>query len=463
MNELNFSFSRTNFVNDTSYNERTHAIAWADGIPNFVVDGLEYDETAGTLSSGRGINGGLPFEIGVAGETVAISGTYRYIYVKSTLDGENSLTTVLETDEEQTGNNATKFFMLYDLESENDYRFTSYVKYLEFEAVGDDQFILNINGTKSPPFNSSAVATSYSKSEQNEMFLHKSGEVSETADGDKVWDGTQTWNADVQVEAILSVEGQLGLNDGAEMYSNTGTIQATSAIDTTARFIARASEGFRGYRNVTTTDAVLRQYSTAEYQTIALSLNGSGNDVLYNAAYDSTGGVTCGTRDTQAGGLYSYGKGASVTFKVEALETQIDQQEQIDLLSAQMQTLASGGILPSALTKEAESAKLVSLRAELEETKYIDELIKLETDIEAIEEVQGRIPQEIEEHRATISLLEQAHANVNSFKQATPLKTAMDKRTKTIELLQEHDERIALTLEERKAQILDLKERYGKN
>lgn len=170
MNEINFTYSRTNFINNQSYNERTHAEAWEYGLPNFVTEGLELNKSAKTISAGQGINRGVPFGLGVSGETQALSLTYNYIYVKSVLNGYSSLTTIVETDEEQTNTASVKWFKIYDMLTDDDLRHSSYVKEVYFESAGTDKFIFVINGQKTPPFDVSILQSSYSKSEQDNRF-----------------------------------------------------------------------------------------------------------------------------------------------------------------------------------------------------------------------------------------------------------------------------------------------------
>lgn len=170
MNEINYSFSRTNFVNNQSYNERTHATAWAYGIPDFVIDGFEIDKISNTISAGTAINNGLPIALGTASEKQAITLEYKFVYIKTVLNGSQSLTTIVESDEELTNTSTVFYFKIYDLENDDDLRWSSYVKDIHFEDHGDDKFVLVLNGKKSPEFSTSVIQSAFTRTESVKIF-----------------------------------------------------------------------------------------------------------------------------------------------------------------------------------------------------------------------------------------------------------------------------------------------------
>lgn len=170
MNEINYSFSRTNFVNNQSYNERTHATAWAYGIPDFVIDGFEIDKISNTISAGTAINNGLPIALGTASEKQAITLEYKFVYIKTVLNGSQSLTAIVESDEELTNTSTVFYFKIYDLENDDDLRWSSYVKDIHFEDHGDDKFVLVLNGKKSPEFSTSVIQSAFTRTESVKIF-----------------------------------------------------------------------------------------------------------------------------------------------------------------------------------------------------------------------------------------------------------------------------------------------------
>lgn len=170
MNEINYSFSRTNFVNNQSYNERTHATAWAYGIPNFVIDGFEIDKISNTISAGTAINNGLPIALGTASEKQAITLEYKFVYIKTVLNGAASLTTIVESNDELSNTSTVFYFKIYDLENDDDLRWSSYVKDIHFEDHGDDKFVLVLNGKKSPEFSTSVIQSAFTRTESVKIF-----------------------------------------------------------------------------------------------------------------------------------------------------------------------------------------------------------------------------------------------------------------------------------------------------
>lgn len=171
------AYQRTDFVNNRVYDEKGHKTALSNGIPDFVISGLEYTGS-GTLSYGKGINNGVPFELGNSSDpNVPISGYtsgsgIRSIYVKSKLNGVNSLTELTTSAPVLDG---VYYFKIYDVNTTTheviqDYRHISYIKSLEFGQPDDSHFTIIINGYESDPFSTSVVSEAYTKSESDLRF-----------------------------------------------------------------------------------------------------------------------------------------------------------------------------------------------------------------------------------------------------------------------------------------------------
>lgn len=161
---MSFTQNRLEFANDITYDEISNAMAYGKGVPSFVVKGL--DLTGTTLTAGIFTNTGTFGQLGLAGETHTITANYTgYIVIKSTLNGVNSVSTIelsaTRNDSDPTIVSNIKYFTIYKLNAgaiEEDYRHSSYVKNISFENVGGSNFVQNINGTKSNPFDASVFA-----------------------------------------------------------------------------------------------------------------------------------------------------------------------------------------------------------------------------------------------------------------------------------------------------------------
>lgn len=155
------TYTKVNFLNNESYNEIKHSAALANGWPNFVVDGFDYDEATGTITNGRAMNGGLPIKLGRDGETqdIAVSGSNTYVTLVTVLNGISGSSNVIEmrSTNEVIDTDNLKEFPLYSLSSDGtmieDYRHSAFIKTVEIEDLGDGNFKLIINGKKSEIFN----------------------------------------------------------------------------------------------------------------------------------------------------------------------------------------------------------------------------------------------------------------------------------------------------------------------
>lgn len=162
---MSFTQSLVDFRDNLTYDEKTHALAMAKGVTNFVVKGL--DLTGTTLTSGIFSNGGTFGHLGKEGETHTITANYTgYIVIKTTLSGSSS-TSVIELsdtrkDTDPRDGTNIKYFTIYQLNNgaiEQDFRHINYVKELKFiqgtSGVGWFQMVLN--GFKSNEFNMPAL------------------------------------------------------------------------------------------------------------------------------------------------------------------------------------------------------------------------------------------------------------------------------------------------------------------
>lgn len=174
---MSFTYQKTDFINLKTYNEQTHADALKNGIPNFVNDGFEYDEAASTLSSGKGINNGVPFVIGKEGEKQTVTAGYTgYLYVETSLNGFSSTSKVLEGTTVPTNTSTERYFKLWELDNGTivqDNRHVEYIKDIQIVPVGDTGFKLNINGTLSNTFSTSTLQSGYTKTDAQQFFVWK--------------------------------------------------------------------------------------------------------------------------------------------------------------------------------------------------------------------------------------------------------------------------------------------------
>lgn len=230
-----FTYTKVNFLNDESYNEIKHSIALANGWPNFIVDGFDYDEATKEITNGRGMNGGLPVILGRDGETQTIptDGTNGYIVLVSKLAGiVGSVNTIeMRATKETIIDGIQNEFPLYSIdpatgEMLEDYRHSAFIKDVYFEDLGDDTFRLVINGTWSSPFRTSVFQNAYTKSESDRLFKRKVDLQAEFSDSDfvgmnaaQIFDFINNYMSEWQYS--YEVEGDSG--DSAELFPNVYT------------------------------------------------------------------------------------------------------------------------------------------------------------------------------------------------------------------------------------------------
>lgn len=159
-----FTNNRLDLFDGESYGEIQHANAFAKGLPNFVVQGLEL--TGNTLNNGIFVNNGTFGQLGTSSETHTITANYTgFIVIESTLSGRTSTnriiesTTFLSTDPRTASN--VRYFTIYELSNGsivNDFRHIDYVKSFEVKNIGESQFVFILNGFVSAPFDASVLA-----------------------------------------------------------------------------------------------------------------------------------------------------------------------------------------------------------------------------------------------------------------------------------------------------------------
>lgn len=158
---MSFTWQGTYFFNGEAFDEVEHAKALASGIVNFIGDGLEYQN--GQLSSGHGINNGVPFIIGKVGEMQTVTENFTgAIVIETILDGVDSNTRILEMQTVPESTNTVKYFRVYDLQNgvmTKDYRHINYVKSFVIERTGADTFKFILNGYPSNDFTVPDVVT----------------------------------------------------------------------------------------------------------------------------------------------------------------------------------------------------------------------------------------------------------------------------------------------------------------
>lgn len=439
MNEINFTYSRTNFVNAQSYNERTHATAWAAGIPDFVIDGLELDETGLTISAGTGINNGLPFELGQTGEVQPLELTYNYIYVKTVLDGSSTLTTILETDDVQTDTVSTKYFMIYDRLNDNDLRFSSYIKDLHFESVGTDQFVLVINGTKSPAFDVGEIQSAYSKTESDARFVHLTG--AETISGIKTFLSRAIFSSGLRSDENIDVKGGAGaggtsigenvISDGLLQVDLNANIGGNANVDGNVNVDGGVNAG--GTVKVSNNDTPFNSTSTGTYSTHSNIRSSYPSGAVYGqhlldnettpwrsylTMYSSGGAISNGINMISGLASYDYGKGANFAYSATYMQ---DIQETNQLLlevATAVDALEVNEARSSALSdtiKAFVNAKANAIEEQVynDKHKYLADNIKLlsheitfledDTPIDNDEELTAAKKIEIKAERATMA------------------------------------------------------------
>lgn len=210
---MSFTYQKTDFINLKTYNEQTHADALKNGIPNFINDGFDYNKTTNILTSGKGINNGVPFVVGKAGETQTVTSNYTgYLYVETTLSGFGSVSKVLQGTSIPADTATKRHFKLYQLNGGNvvqDNRHVEYIKYIAIEPIGDDKFAININGTLSNEFSTSTLQDAYTKSDADKHFVYKMNFAEFTSDSQFTGKnaGACAW---LMVKSLLDQEVQYG-------------------------------------------------------------------------------------------------------------------------------------------------------------------------------------------------------------------------------------------------------------
>lgn len=162
---MSFTKNKVEFYNNKSYDEKFHAYALGIGIPNFIVNGFDYEND--TITSGSGINGGT---FGVLGDTAEIQNITPnftgYLIWKVTLNNLSSVSEVYEAsvkiDTPKGDNSNIKEFTLYKITNgvvDVDYRHIEYVKELKFEQgpSGAGYFVMVLNGFESNEFSVAGI------------------------------------------------------------------------------------------------------------------------------------------------------------------------------------------------------------------------------------------------------------------------------------------------------------------